>query len=72
MVKELSRIKDESTLACNDSVKIKTKEYIRNYMQKFGPVYKPSWRLLLDCKILFIYFILILNCIDRKAPLFHV
>ncbi|XP_028393284.1 histone-lysine N-methyltransferase SETD2-like isoform X2 [Dendronephthya gigantea] len=42
MVKELSRNKDESTLACNDSVKIKTKEYIRNYMQKFGPVYKPS------------------------------
>ncbi|XP_046859612.1 histone-lysine N-methyltransferase SETD2-like isoform X2 [Xenia sp. Carnegie-2017] len=42
MVKELGRLKDESTLACNDSVKIKTKEYIRNYMQKFGPVFKPS------------------------------
>lgn len=42
MVKELNRLKDESQLACNDSVKIKTKEYIRNYMQKFGPVYKPT------------------------------
>lgn len=42
MVKELSRLKEEDGLACNDSVKIKTKEYIRHYMQKFGPVYKAS------------------------------
>lgn len=41
-MKELFRLKDESGLACNDSVKIKTKEYIRQYMHKFGPVYKAS------------------------------
>ena len=42
LMKELSHLKDEETLQCNDSVKIKTKEYIRSYMKKFGPVYKRS------------------------------
>ena len=41
-MKELSHLKDEETLQCNDSVKIKTKEYIRSYMKKFGPVYKRT------------------------------
>lgn len=40
--KEMSHLKDDDTLQCNDSVKIKTKEYIKNYMKKFGPVYKRS------------------------------
>jgi len=42
LMKELSRLKDEEMLQCNDSVKIKTKEYIRTYMKKFGPVYKRT------------------------------
>lgn len=42
LTKELSHLKDEETLQCNDSVKIKTKEYIRSYMKKFGPVYKRT------------------------------
>lgn len=42
LMKELSHLKSEETLQCNDSVKIKTKEYIRTYMKKFGPVYKRT------------------------------
>lgn len=42
LMKELHHLKDEETLQCNDSVKIKTKEYIRSYMKKFGPVYKRT------------------------------
>lgn len=42
LMKELSHLKSEETLHCNDSVKIKTKEYIRTYMKKFGPVYKRT------------------------------
>ena len=38
--KEMSHLKEDDSLQCNDSVKIKTKEYIKNYMKKFGPEYK--------------------------------
>ena len=40
--KEMSRLKEDDSLQCNDSVKIKTKEYIKNYMKKFGAEYKRS------------------------------
>ena len=36
--KESSRKKGK--LECTDSVKAKVKEYIRQYMKRFGPVYK--------------------------------
>ena len=42
MMKEIQHIKNENDLQCSDSVKIKTKEYIRNYMSKFGSVYRRS------------------------------
>lgn len=42
MNKELHHVKSEDVLQCNDSVKVKTKEYIRNYMKKFDDVYKRS------------------------------
>ena len=38
--KEMSHLKEDDSLQCNDSVKIKTKEYIKNYMKKVGPEYK--------------------------------
>ena len=38
--KEMSHLKEDDSLQCNDSVKIETKEYIKNYMKKFGPEYK--------------------------------
>ena len=40
--KEMSHLKEDDSLKCNDSVKIETKEYIKNYMKKFGPEYKRS------------------------------
>ena len=40
--KEMSLLKEDDSLQCNDSVKIETKEYIKNYMKKFGPEYKRS------------------------------
>ena len=42
MMKEIARIKNEELLECNDSVKVKVKEYIRGYMKKFGPYYVRS------------------------------
>lgn len=42
IMKEIQRIKGEERLICNDSVKVKVKEYIRNYMKKFGPCYIRS------------------------------
>ncbi|XP_065656166.1 histone-lysine N-methyltransferase SETD2 isoform X2 [Hydra vulgaris] len=42
IMKEIQRIKNEELLVCNDSVKIKVKDYIRNYMKKFGPFYIKS------------------------------
>jgi len=41
-MKERQRIGGEEHLACNDSVKVKVKEYIRNYMKKFGALYIRS------------------------------
>ena len=40
--KEMSHLKEDDSLQCNDSVKIETKEYIKNYMKKFGAEYKRS------------------------------
>ncbi|KAK3708092.1 hypothetical protein QZH41_019178 [Actinostola sp. cb2023] len=42
MNKELQHVKSEEVLQCNDSVKVKTKEYICAYMKKFEAVYKRS------------------------------
>ncbi|KAK2495114.1 hypothetical protein MC885_007787 [Smutsia gigantea] len=42
MNKELKHCKSPEDLECNDSVKHKTKEYMKKYMQKFGAVYKPK------------------------------
>ena len=42
IMKERQRVGKEEMLTCNDSVKIKVKEYIRNYMKKFGAVYIRS------------------------------
>lgn len=42
IMKERQRIGNEELLNCNDSVKLKVKEYIRNYMKKFGAVYIRS------------------------------
>lgn len=42
MMKELQHVKSEDVLQCNDSVKVKTKEYIRSYMKKYDTVYKRS------------------------------
>ncbi len=42
MMKELARVKADEELECNDSVKIKVKEYIRNYMKKYGEFYIRS------------------------------
>ena len=38
----MSHLKEDDSLQCNDSVKIKTKEYIKNYMKKFGPDTSPN------------------------------
>ena len=40
--KEMSHLKEDDSLQCNDSVKIETKEYIKNYKKKFGAEYKRS------------------------------
>jgi len=42
IMKERQRVGKEEMLTCNDSVKIKVKEYIRNYMKKFGALYIRS------------------------------
>ncbi|XP_048880874.1 histone-lysine N-methyltransferase SETD2 isoform X2 [Brienomyrus brachyistius] len=42
MNKELKSCKNPEDLECNENVKHKTKEYIKKYMQKFGPLYKPK------------------------------
>ncbi|KAK1794675.1 hypothetical protein P4O66_001391 [Electrophorus voltai] len=42
MNKELKSCKNPEDLECNENVKHKTKEYIKKYMQKFGPVYRPK------------------------------
>ncbi|EDO43764.1 predicted protein, partial [Nematostella vectensis] len=42
MMKELQHVKSAESLQCNDSVKVKTKDYIRSYMKKFGPVYQRT------------------------------
>ncbi|XP_043921962.1 histone-lysine N-methyltransferase SETD2 [Protopterus annectens] len=42
MNKELRYCKNPEDLECNENVKYKTREYIRKYMQKFGPFYRPK------------------------------
>ena len=39
--KEQKYCRNPEDLECNEDVKLKTKEYIKKYMQKFGAVYKP-------------------------------
>eukprot|EP00794_Sanderia_malayensis_P017709 gene17709-19478_t len=46
LMKELARNRPDEELECNDSVKIKVKEYIRNYMKK----YVPAQRLRIRCE----------------------
>ncbi|XP_073987835.1 SET domain containing 2 isoform X2 [Rhodnius prolixus] len=42
MVKELKHCSSIEELACNDNVKHKARDFIRKYMNKFGPVYTRS------------------------------
>jgi len=42
VAKEVKYCKHNEDLACTDSVKLKTKEYIKKYMSKIGDVYKPE------------------------------
>ena len=39
MIKELKHCRKIEDLVCNDSVKLKAKEFIRKYMLKFGETY---------------------------------
>lgn len=42
MEKELKQVKSSKDLAFTDSVKHKTKDFIKRYMSQLGPVYKPE------------------------------
>ena len=42
MNKELKNCRNHEDLEVNENVKHKTREYIKKYMQKFGPVYRPK------------------------------
>lgn len=39
MLKEMKHIARIEDLLCSDNVKVKAREYIRKYMNKFGEVY---------------------------------
>ena len=42
MGKEIKQCKSLDSLSCNDAVKHKTKDYVKRYMGRFGPFYKPE------------------------------
>lgn len=42
MAKELKHCKNVEDLDANDSVKLKAKDYIRKYMDRYGPVYRKD------------------------------
>ena len=42
MGKEIKQCKSLESLSCNDAVKHKTKDYVKRYMARFGPFYKPE------------------------------
>lgn len=42
MAKELKHCKNIEDLDANDSVKLKAKDYIRKYMDRYGPVYRKE------------------------------
>lgn len=42
MAKELKYCRNVEDLECNDNVKHKTKDFVKKYMIKFGPVYKKA------------------------------
>ncbi|CAG2105531.1 unnamed protein product [Medioppia subpectinata] len=42
MGKEIKQCKSLEQLSCNESVKTKTKEYVKKYMARFGPFYKTE------------------------------
>ncbi|XP_015113750.1 probable histone-lysine N-methyltransferase CG1716 [Diachasma alloeum] len=42
MAKELKHCKSVDELQCNENVKHKAKDFVRKYMNKFGPVYQRS------------------------------
>lgn len=39
LLKELKHCQNVEELSCNESVKVKAKDFIRKYMAKFGEVY---------------------------------
>lgn len=42
MGKEIKHCKSIEELSCNDTVKGKTKEYVKKFMARCGPYYKPD------------------------------
>jgi huntingtin interacting protein, putative len=42
MVKELKHCRTIEELCCSETVKHKAKDYVRKYMAKQGPMYKPE------------------------------
>ena len=42
MVKELKHCRSIEELSCSETVKHKAKDYVRKYMAKQGPLYKPE------------------------------
>lgn len=42
MAKELKHCKNIEDLDANDSVKLKAKDYIRKYMDRYGAVYRKE------------------------------
>ena len=42
MVKELKHCRNIGDLSCSETVKHKAKDYVKKYMAKQGPIYRPE------------------------------
>lgn len=42
MVKELKHCRQVQDLSCSETVKHKAKDYVKKYMAKQGPIYRPE------------------------------
>lgn len=42
MVKELKHCRNIEDLSCSETVKHKAKDYVKKYMAKQGPIYRPE------------------------------
>lgn len=42
MLKELKHCQSVDDLQCNDSVKVKARDFVKKYMAKFGPEYERA------------------------------